>query len=118
MSIDDNAVECAMHIAKDVSVELSGVTYQRVGGVWTLDLGNSVHRLAGFESAALYYIATLTRERDEARRDAESLADSIFDFIGSRGTAYEADRYLVLCGLVRGYYGSTADVSTPTEATP
>jgi len=48
-------------------------------------------------------LATLTRERDDARRDAESLADSIEDSIGAQGTAYEPDQYLMLCGVVRDY---------------
>jgi hypothetical protein len=57
-------------------------------------------------------VATLTRERDEARRDGESLADSIEDFIGSQGTAYEPDQYLMLCGVVRDYAARAADAAS------
>ena len=81
----------------------------------------------------LDHIATLTRERDEARRDAlheqclrtdcegllsdarrdaESLADSIDDFIGAQGTAYEPDQYLMLSGVVRDYHARTADAGS------
>jgi hypothetical protein len=61
--------------------------------------------------------ATLTRERDDARRDGASLADSIEDFIGAQGTAYEPDQYLMLCGVVRDYNdrldaARTADAGT------
>ena len=43
------------------------------------------------------------QQRDDARRDAESLADSIDLFIGSQGTAYESDQYLMMCGVMRDY---------------
>jgi hypothetical protein len=53
----------------------------------------------------LDHIATLTRERDALRKVYEAAED----FIGAQGTAYEADQYLMLCGVVRDYNARTAD---------
>jgi chromosome segregation ATPase len=54
-------------------------------------------------------VDALTAERDAAVQDAATLADSIEDFIGSQGTAYEPDQYRMLCGVVRDYNARTAD---------
>lgn len=52
-------------------------------------------------------VATLTTQRAAARADAVTLAESIEDFVGAQGTAYEPDQYLMLAGVLRDYNART-----------
>ena len=47
-------------------------------------------------------------EVEAVRQDAANLADSIEDFIGAQGTAYEADQYLMLQAVLRAYNAALA----------
>lgn len=61
-------IKAAMTGAKDVSVMIGGVTYKRTGGQWVSNREGHVL------SELLDHVATLTQQRDDARRDAELLA--------------------------------------------
>ena len=55
----------------------------------------------------LDHIAILTAQLAAAKADGAMLADSVEDFIGAQGTAYEADQYLMLQGVLREYHART-----------
>ena len=52
-------------------------------------------------------IIRLRAQLAAANADGAMLADSVEDFIGAQGTAYETDQYLMLQGVLREYHART-----------
>jgi hypothetical protein len=85
------------------SVVFEGATFSRMD--WIMRSARLGHTLAAGEGQLLAeHIDALTRECDDTRRDADTLAESIEDYIASQGKSYQDDEYFQLCRAVERYH--------------
>ena len=90
------------------AIVLKGVTYVKQDGRWVAPMPGFISTATFVDAQeALDHIATLTTQLAAANADGAMLADSVEDFIGAQGTAYEADQYLMLQGVLREYHART-----------
>jgi len=90
------------------AIVLKGVTYVKQDGRWVAPMPGFISTATFVDAQeALDHIATLTAQLAAAKADGAMLADSVEDFIGAQGTAYEPDQCLMLQGVLREYHART-----------